>query len=157
MVSGCTCYYRTTVTDRQYWHIKDNIIAHCNFIMLLFYVNYCNFICVLSDVIIKLWMNEWMNDCALLSCSLHLSCFTCITVSLYEQIKCRPIYVRPTEPEVSGSDFELESSHRRPQQSGSPQEDLRWTLFWLSEFSRPLHVDYVDLKSAFDSVDRLAL
>jgi len=83
-------------------------------------------------------------------------------VSLYEQIKCKPIYVRPTEPEVSGSDFELESNHRRPQQSGSPQEDL----FWLSDFclyyvrSSVVHVDvvaYVDLKSAFDSVDRLAL
>jgi len=56
-------------------------------------------------------------------------------------------------------------NHRRPQQSGftagRSTTDAILTLRLLSElhweFDRPLHVAYVDLKSAFDSVDRQAL
>ena len=56
-------------------------------------------------------------------------------------------------------------SHRRPQQSGFTAGrstlDAILALRLLSEihreFNQPLHVAYVDLKSAFDSVDRKAL
>lgn len=59
----------------------------------------------------------------------------------------------------------LLKSHRRPHQSGfttgRSTTDAILALRLLSElhreFNRPLHVAYVDLKSAFDSVDRKAL
>jgi len=55
--------------------------------------------------------------------------------------------------------------HRRPEQSGftagRSAMDAILALRLLSEihreFNQPLHVAYVDLKSAFDSVDRMAL
>lgn len=59
----------------------------------------------------------------------------------------------------------LLAEHRRPQQSGftagrsTADAILALRLFveLHSEFKRPLYVGYVDLKSAFDSVDRTAL
>jgi len=59
----------------------------------------------------------------------------------------------------------LLTAHRRPQQSGFTRGrstiDAILALRLLSElhreFSQPLHVAYIDIKSAFDSVDRAAL
>jgi len=59
----------------------------------------------------------------------------------------------------------LLTKHRRPQQSGftagRSTADAILALRLLSElhreFSKPLHVAYVDIKAAFDSVDREAL
>ena len=59
----------------------------------------------------------------------------------------------------------LLTTNRRPQQSGFTRSrftiDAILSLRLLSqlhrEFNRPLHVAYIDIKSAFDSVDRTAL
>ena len=59
----------------------------------------------------------------------------------------------------------LLTTHRRPQQSGFTRSrstiDAILSLRLLSqlhrEVNRPLHVAYIDIKSAFDSVDRTAL
>ena len=59
----------------------------------------------------------------------------------------------------------LLTTHRRPQQSGFTRSrstiDAILSVRLLSqlhrEFNRPLHVAYIDIESAFDSVDRTAL
>jgi len=59
----------------------------------------------------------------------------------------------------------LLQKHRRPQQSGftrcrSTLDAILALRLWTEihrEFQQPLHVAYVDLKAAFDSVDRTAL